>query len=134
MSAKHDMALTGAELIAAERLRQITKERWTAAHDDEHDDGSLLLAAICYAAPERVFVRRDYAVSVEFSDPWPESWAGRWDKRGKYGNAFEAGNGIADPDTYTEEQRLDLLVKAGALIAAEIDRRKRALGVGGNDA
>lgn len=129
MAAKHDMTLTGAELIAAERQRQIKKERWTAAHDDGHDDGSLLLAAICYAAPVRVFVQEQWAAGVSFNDPWPETWDDRWDKRGQYGNGYEAGNGIADPATYTPEQRLDLLVKAGALIAAEIDRQKRASGV-----
>ncbi|HEY0915668.1 MAG TPA: hypothetical protein VGE22_12425 [Solimonas sp.] len=133
MAAKHDMSLTGAELIAAERQRQIKKERWTPAHDDEHDDSSLLLAAICYAAPVRVFVQQEHATGVAFVDPWPDSWSERWDKRGTYGNGIEAGNGIADPDTYTPEQRLDLLVKAGALIAAEIDRQKRALGVGAVD-
>lgn len=131
MAAKHDMALTGAELIAAERQRQIKKERWTAKHDDQHDDSSLVLAAICYAAPERVYVRRDYCNTVEFRDPWPDSWSDMWDKRGSYGNGFEAGNGIADPATFTLEQQLDLLVKAGALIAAEIDRQKRAHGVEG---
>lgn len=129
---KHDFAsLTGAELIAAERQRQIKKEKWTAKHDDEHDDNSLALAAVCYAAPERVFVRREYANTVAFSDPWPDSWADYWDKRGSYGNGREAGNGIADPDSYTHEERLDLLVKAGALIAAEIDRLKRAAGKAG---
>jgi hypothetical protein len=131
MPVKHDMALTGAELIAAERQRQIKKERWTARHDDEHGDDSLVLAAICYAAPVRVFVQQEHSMGVSFMDPWPDSWSERWDKRGTYGNGFEAGNGVADPSTYTPEQRLDLLVKAGALIAAEIDRQKRAAGVTG---
>jgi hypothetical protein len=123
---KHDTNLTGAELIAAERRRQIEQEGWTPEHDDEHSDGSLLLAAICYAAPVRVFVQEDWAAGVTFSDPWPSSWDDRWDKRAHYGNGYEVGNGIADPSTYTPEQRLDLLVKAGALIAAEVDRMRRA--------
>jgi hypothetical protein len=125
---QHDATLTGAGLIAAERRRQIEQEGWTEGHDDEHDDGSLLLAAICYAAPVRVFVQQDHAVGLSFMDPWPDSWSQQWDKRSRYGNGYEVGNGIADPDTYTAEQRLDLLVKAGALIAAEIDRQKRTAG------
>lgn len=123
----HDAALCGADLIAIERMRQIKRERWTSRHDDEHADGSLLLAAICYAAPQRIFVREEAATAVHFDDPWPTSWSERWDKRGCYGDGAEVGNGIADPATYTFEQRLDLLVKAGALIAAEIDRMKREL-------
>jgi hypothetical protein len=133
MAAKHDPTLTGAELIEAERQRQIRQEGWTEGHDDEHDDGSLLLAAICYAAPERVFVQQEHAVGMSFVDPWPDSWAPSWDKRHQYGNGYEVGNGIADPETYTDEQRLDLLVKAGALIAAEIDRLKRALAASSGD-
>lgn len=35
------------------------------------------------------------------------------------------GNYPANPGTYTKKERLDLLVKAGALIAAEIDRINR---------
>jgi hypothetical protein len=123
---RHDPAMCGVDLIALERARQIHGERWTKKHDDEHDDGSLLLAAICYAAPQRVYLREEHACGVTFTDPWPASWDEHWDKRGSYGNGYEAGNGIADPATYTYEERLDLLVKAGALIAAEIDRRKRA--------
>lgn len=120
---------TGAEMIAAERQRQIEKEGWTPEHDDEHDDSSLLLAAICYAAPVRIYVRDDYAQSIEFRDPWPKSWSEGWDKRGSYGDAYERGNGIASPDSYTHKERIDLLTKAGALIAAEIDRLQRATGV-----
>ena len=36
------------------------------------------------------------------------------------------GNLVPDPATYTDEERIDLLTKAGALIAAEIDRLLRA--------
>jgi hypothetical protein len=105
----------GADRIATERRRQIEVERWTPEHDDEHDDASLALAAICYAAPEPVYVRRGHAAQIIFTDPWPASWARRWDKRPMRSTA-----------AYTDEQSIDLLVKAGALLAAEIDRRLRA--------
>jgi len=123
--------MTGAELIARERKRQIEGEGWDAEHDDEHTDGSLALAAVCYATPVRLF-KIACGTTVTFEDPWPESWEMKWDKRRFYGEDREdphpAGVPIgdpADPATYTYEERLDLLVKAGALIAAEIDRLNR---------
>lgn len=116
----------GAALITAERRRQVEREGWTPEHDDEHTDGSLALAACCYAAPERLFVRDQSATSIHFSDPWPGSWARSYDKRLSYGERRRnPGNYPAPPSSYTREERIDLLVKAGALVAAEIDRLKR---------
>ena len=80
--------MSGAELIAAERQRQIDAEGWTPEHDDLHDGGELAYAAVGY-------IKRDRA---EF----PLSWT------------FKPGDRVRD------------LVKAGALIAAEIDRLNRA--------
>lgn len=111
--------LDGAGRIAAERKRQIEAEGWTGEHDDGHPPGDFALAAICYAAPQHVYVRRDCAQTIMFDDPWP--WLPEWDKRPEY----EDGNTQPDPATFDPEKRLDLLVKAGALIAAEIDRLLR---------
>jgi len=97
---------TGVELIAAERVRQITEEGWTPGHDDQHDDNEMAWAALCYAAPGPVFAMRgdsSYEDPV-YVDPWP--WDPQWDKRGR-------------------SDRVRELVKAGALIAAEIDRLQR---------
>jgi hypothetical protein len=114
-------------MIAEERLRQVEAEGWSAEHDDEHDDGSLALAAVCYASPERIYVRRDYARGQAYNDPWPWSEPGGWDKRFAYGERrINPGNVVPDPATFTAAERIDLLVKAGALIAAEIDRLMRA--------
>lgn len=113
----------GAKLISAERARQIRKEHYSAEHDDElHARGDLAMAAVCYAMPEKLLCRRNFANAVAFRDPWP--WDPRHDKRAGYGEGN--GNVLPDPDTYTDEERLDLLVKAGALIAAEVDRLLRA--------
>jgi len=91
---------TGMELIHAERERQIAEEGYTPAHDDEHNLGQLALAAACYAAPRRIYALRvENDGDYRFFDPFP--W--RKDKR-------------------ESSRRIDLLVKAGALIAAEIDR------------
>lgn len=89
---------TGIEEIAKERKRQIEVEGWTAEHDDEHITGELAHAAACYAYPYRV-KRLDYV-------GWPEGWSLDWYKP-------------------TPEDRIKELAKAGALIAAEIDRLKR---------
>jgi hypothetical protein len=119
--------MTGIELIATERMRQVKQEGWTPEHDDEHDDGSLALAAVCYATPVRLYEQHEYAAGPAFRDPWPDSWDDGWDKRYRYGERrTNPGNMPPDPDTYTDKERLDLLVKAGALIAAEIDRLQRA--------
>lgn len=88
----------GVEMIGAERVRQITDETWTPEHDDEHVHGELSDAAICYAIAATGNVTRDVM------DSWP--WAGSWWK--------------------PSEEPIRNLVKAGALIAAEIDRLVRA--------
>jgi hypothetical protein len=111
--------MNGIERIAAERKRQISAEGWTAEHDRQHDCGELALAAICYAAPIRIYRRADHAEGVNFCDPFP-GWR---DKRFACGERRDnPGNVPPDPATYTPSERLDLLAKAGALIAAEMDR------------
>jgi len=84
---------SGVELITAERERQISEEGWTAEHDASHSDGELGMAAICYV------LGRGNA-TIEGTYVWP--WENRWWKPSR------------DP--------VRNLVKAGALIAAEIDR------------
>lgn len=84
--------------IMAERLRQIDKEGWSRSHDDKHDAGELPRAAACYAI----------AALDHFSVPdierllWPWSSA-CWKPRDARAN----------------------LVRAGALILAEIERLDR---------
>lgn len=86
-------------LIAAERQRQVEAEGWTPEHDDGHQDGEIALAAACYAIPDR-------ELGVDFlSRLWPWGWDG-WKP--------------------TPDDRIRELVKAGALITAEIDRLQRA--------
>lgn len=95
--------LTGAELIAQERQRQIDIEGWTPEHDAEHNKGEMVQAAICYAREES---KRRY--QPQFSRephlqgwPWNDDW---WKP--------------------CPNNRIHELAKAGALIAAEIDRLK----------
>ena len=110
---------TGIELISAERQRQIEKEGYDADHDSLHESYELAMAAACYCAPAKIYVMSDSFVNrIEFVDPFP--FEDRMDKRYQYGG-IDNGNRLPDPETYTEKERLDLLVKAGALIAAQID-------------
>lgn len=101
----------GVAAIAAERRRQTEVEGWTPEHDDAHGRGDMPRAAACYAwvASLGGSVRE---LTAHF-DTWHElpvfrtlwPWDRKWWKP-------------TDP-------RRDL-VKAGALIAAEIDRLDRA--------
>lgn len=109
--------MTGVEMIAAERQRQVTRRSWTPEHDDTHGDGSLAFAAACYAVPGRLYVERRVAAGPMFVDPWP--WADSYDKR-------KAGGNVPDAIPTDGEERVAMLVRAGALIAAEIDRLQRA--------
>jgi hypothetical protein len=116
----HDTASkSGVELIAAERRRQVEAEGWTPEHDDQHEGAELAHAAALYALPAdaRQPVINGWATSVTvdlvcYLWPWWESqvrgpdWALWWKP--------------------TPEDRVRELVKAGALIAAEIDRLQRA--------
>ncbi|UXS25627.1 hypothetical protein FY153_07155 [Agrobacterium tumefaciens] len=97
----------GAKAIAAERRRQIEQEGWTPQRDDQYVNGELLQAAACYAL-------HDGGVKDIPPPAWP--WSDKWWK----------------PSGVQRD-----LEKAGALIAAEIDRRLRAAApakqVGGHD-
>jgi hypothetical protein len=96
---------SGVGLIERERLRQIKKEGWRAEHDDEHDMRELALAALSYvdahANPDEY--AEDNGKLPGSRNDWP--WDEKWWKPSK------------DP--------VRNLVKAGALIAAEIDRLLR---------
>jgi hypothetical protein len=111
---------TGAERISTERARQISAEGYDRAHDDAHENGELAWAGACYAAPARIFERRSPIGAhhhVTFRDPWP--WDDDHDRRN-----FAADGQMVKPATAGE--RIRMLEKAGALIAAEIDRLLRA--------
>jgi len=97
----------GAELIAAERTRQIADEGWTPQHDDEHVDCQLGLAARAYIHVARCQVT--LYVNVEEFHLIPNDWPVDWLRE-----TFKSSD---DP--------VRNLVKAGALIAAEIDRLQR---------
>lgn len=92
---------TGIELITEERQRQILIELYSDGHDDEHENGELAIAASCYAMPND---ERPMGKKYAIPDQWP------WDV--EYWKP-------------TPNDRVRELVKAGALIVAEIDRLHR---------
>lgn len=100
-----------------ERRRQIQQEGWTDEGDDTYVNDELAWAAVCYAAPQRVFTLNRGVTpddpEIAFHDPWPRNFDPAFDKR---------PNLKRKPAIRT---RIRALEKAGALIAAEIDRLQR---------
>lgn len=89
--------------VASERARQVEQEEWSPQHDDLHDRGELAAAAAVYALSA---VMHGAGVPPEDRDSIPDfwPWAVEWYK--------------------PTNQRRDL-VKAAALIVAEIERLDR---------
>lgn len=88
--------------VIAERQRQQSVEGWMPEHDDEHCNGELAMAAVCY-------INETGTVNRNGGKPWGWPWDASWWK----------------PKT-----RRRNLVKAGALILAEIERLDRDAGIG----
>jgi hypothetical protein len=90
--------MQGAQDVFAERQRQIAVEGFTPAHDDRHTAGEMAGAAACYA----LTAVTHWAAMAAVRTFWPWDWIW-WKPKGPRGN----------------------LVKAGALILAEIERIDR---------
>ncbi|MEM0550185.1 MULTISPECIES: hypothetical protein [Aeromonas] len=87
--------------VLAERKRQVVEEGWDADSDDSYVDGELASAALNYASPEAV--KPIYKKQPPFRTVWP--FALKWWR----------------PRSYRRN-----LVKAAALLLAEIERLDRA--------
>ncbi len=98
--------MTAIELIAAERTRQIEKEKYSTEHDDDHARGEILSAGIAYATAAQ---RQGMTKHPDFGGVCQMYWP--WDRR-----------------SWKPKDRRSNLVKAAALIAAEIDRDIRQNG------
>lgn len=86
--------------VLQERIRQITEECHTEERDDQYVEGELAQAGACYAMPSKT---RRWLVGQGFS-LWP----------------FSSASCKASENTRRD------LIKAAALIIAEIDRLDRA--------
>lgn len=89
---------SGLDLIAQERKRQVEAEVWTPEHDNRNTSGELAIAAACYAMHSAW--KQDAGIPLIW--PWEDA---NWKPK--------------DP--------ISDLVRAGALIAAELDRILRLL-------
>ncbi len=96
-------SLTGISAISLERQRQFDEEGWTPEHDDEHTSGEMATAAACYLAHGQA-INQGGVIHPEIMNLWP--WESSWWK--------------------PSDDPIRNLEKAGALIAAEIDRLTRA--------
>lgn len=105
MKEQKTIPVVGTKLIEQYREEQISKHNWSVQHDiDVNKDGQLVQAAMAYLA-NVVTVEVDSAsgpVAVDSRTLWPNNWSKRWLK--------------------LSDNRVKDLSKAGALIAAEIDR------------
>ena len=100
--------MTGVELIAAERKRQVEKEGWTQEHDASHTDMTLAVAGAAYALDIAGFYSGE-------CDSWRQIYCA---------NAAKVWPFDLEWFKSTHDDPVRQLVKAGALIAAEIDRIK----------
>lgn len=93
----------GIEFIARERRRQIEEEGYSTGRDSKYTGNQLAYAAICYILPDeaRHLKFNEDGLKTLIQILWP--WGSKWWKP-------------------TPEDRIKELSKAGALIAAEIDR------------
>lgn len=96
-------------LIAAERLRQITAKGFTHEHDDLHIGGELAAAGA------------SYALYAGFQNAGCDADDLKAEKRSIAGNDWPFERASFNPDA----EAIDNLVKAGALIVAEIERLQR---------
>lgn len=94
----------GVTLIAERRRRQIDLG-YTPEHDRHHVTGSLIQAAVCYATPATHRTWRSGPRQGDHFKTVPATWP--WD---------------SDSWRPSPDDRVKELAKAGALIAAEIDR------------
>lgn len=105
----------GVEMIRIERARQIRDEDWDAEHDDIHRKGELAAAGAVYALPPDLRQRTIWNNPL-FRLLWP------WEA-GSFKPSPRPGIGVSFSDERVG--RIHELAKAGALIAAEIDRIAR---------
>ena len=101
--------MSGIELIARERERQIRDRGFTEKHDSSpgHLDGELARYACYYAMPGCVEIKDNgFSFTIDPGFFFPEFWSYELAKR-------------------KGKSRIEQLTVAGALIAAEIDRLLR---------
>lgn len=137
---------TGVGLIATERSRQTSVEGWTPSHDSTHTEGELARAAQAYVSAEvgvlsSLRFHVDGGPKMAARPKWTDDErAGLLDHIAEYGRDQLGSHFGRNPDGSVKmpdgwpfgqdwwkpsNDPIRNLVKAGALIAAEIDRLHR---------
>lgn len=101
--------MNGTILIQAERNRQINEEGYLMEHDDQHTKGQLANFACCYALDPMGGDASNIISTLK-----PADWKLKLSCNGNTGDNIDG--------------RIRDLVKAGALIVAEIERLYRVIG------
>lgn len=106
-------ATSAASDVLAERHRQVTEEGWNSKCDDAHKNNEMAFAAACYAfhAAAASWDMEDNGIPYD-SHPTPKNWP--W-----------------EPEWWKPKSARRDLVKAGALILAEIERLDRMATIDG---
>jgi hypothetical protein len=107
----HAEGTAAARDVLAERRRQVEKEGWTPEHDDQHGECSMSYAAACYALEGTPIARTP---TVNIQRVWEYtgwSWLAWWKPKDRRRN----------------------LVRAAALILADIERIDRAMKTATNE-
>jgi len=99
--------MNGVRVIEAERTRQVQVEQYFPPNDLMHNQGELARAAACYAIPHHL--RGSYVQLL-----WP------WNPANYKPAKVDSSMGLWTREA--ADERIRELSKAGALIAAEIDR------------
>ena len=120
---------SGVSIISEERNRQITQEGYDWKQDDTYDGQELALAATVYALPPSW--RGVYAGAKGHSNMRRILWP--WDHYTF--KPVPSDNSIVFGKEQSIDDRIKELAKAGALVAAEIDRlqRSKIKSIYGND-
>lgn len=110
------------DLIRAERQRQIDIEGWTPDHDDQHDDGQLMRAAMCYYMHGTGRAAYRNTSSLVSTDTCPHCGNGLRHRRI---NASLPMGWPWEPRWWKPQNTNRDLVRSGALLLAEKDRLAR---------
>lgn len=108
--------------VLAERRRQVEGEGWSASHDDGHDGGDLALAGAGYALNAGCALN---PLSQQPLDEAPDFWP--W-----LDEVVENNEKCMKPAWWKPKDPRRDLVRAAALILAEIERLDRAAADGGH--
>lgn len=117
-----------AQDVLAERQRQVEAEGWTPEHDDHHREGELSEAAACYA--HTASLSAYFAIQQQLPEeersfnmdevPAPHLWPAPNRRDETMDLMWPWGK-----EAWKPGERRQMLVKAGALILAEIERLDR---------